>query len=43
MRLLTLLLRQAQHEDEQNQRAGLILSLSKDELARIIMTFSATR
>jgi hypothetical protein len=43
---LTLVLRQAQHEDERNQRVDptlsfLILSLSKDEVARAIEPFSA--
>jgi hypothetical protein len=41
VRPLTLLLRQAQHEGERNQSVALILSLSKDEVARTIETFSA--
>jgi hypothetical protein len=40
MRALTLVLRQAQHEGELYQMVALILSLSKDEVARIIETIS---
>jgi hypothetical protein len=39
---LTLLLRQAQHEGERNQKVVLILSLSKDEVVRTVEATSAT-